>query len=348
MNYAVTKYRVSVVVLALLLLGPTGGWAQAGQPKSKDDILDGLLGGERAPGGMRQEAGSKSAASQGRIALPIQFEYNSAQVSADSAEQLHNVAQALNDPRLKDARIRIEGHTDNTGSHEYNLRLSQARASAVERYLIDKEGVDAARLDAAGFAASRPLPGASPDSDAGRAANRRVEFVNLNVPGAEAAAPVAPAPAPAAPKRLSVDVLVNYKSGGQVRKVAPGAVLKTNDNYRVSFTPSRNGYVYVYQVNASGDMKGVYPNPTYSKISNPVKAKQRYTVPDGEDWLALDDQTGSKEIVVLGTEHELTNPEEVVLRMHTDERAPVAGTRPDLAPEARDGMFTYRLPFQHE
>jgi outer membrane protein OmpA-like peptidoglycan-associated protein len=342
MNYTENTYSARVLVVAIvLLLFPIGGWAQA-HPKTSNEILDGLLGGERAPGGMRQEkAGGAAAGAQGRIALPIHFEYNSAQLSADSAEQLHNVAQALNDPRLKAARIRIEGHTDNKGSHEYNQRLSQARAGAVERYLIDKEGVDTARLDAEGFADSHPLPGVSPDTEEGRAANRRVEFVNLSTADTAAAA----AAAPAAPRRLSVDVRVNYKSGGQVRKVAPGAVLRTSDNYRVSFTPTRDGYVYVYQIDSSGDATSVYPNSKYSHVSNPVKGKQRYTVPDGEAWLALDNQLGSKEIVVLGTEHELTDPKAVVLRLRNDERGP-AGTRADLAPETPE--FTYRLPFQHQ
>lgn len=330
----------------VLLLVPSFVSAQPGDPKSKDEILDELLGGERAPGGMRPEQGGAPADGQGRIALPIQFEYNSADISTESVEQLRNVAQALNDPQLQGARIRIEGHTDNVGSHTYNLRLSQARAAAVERYLVDKEGVGASRLDAAGYAAGRPLAGVSPDTDEGRAANRRVEFVNLGTGPAAAAKPAAPA-APPAVQKMSVDVVVDYKSGDQVRRVAPGTVLTAQDNYRVSFTPARDGYVYVYQVDAAGNASSVYPNPAYSAGHNPVKAKQRYTVPEGQEWLDLDEQVGDREIVVLGTRRELSDPKTVVIGLLNEERAP-AGTRADLAPETPEDLFTYRLPFKNQ
>jgi outer membrane protein OmpA-like peptidoglycan-associated protein len=320
-----------------LLLVPSIGWAEGGNPKSKDEILDGLLGGERAPGGMRQEQDGATVDGQGRIALPIRFEYNSARISPESAEQLRNVAQALNDPQLRGVRIRIEGHTDNRGSRAYNLRLSQARAAAVERYLVDKEGVEASRLDAAGYAFERPLPGVSQDTEEGRAANRRVEFVNLGTAAA----------APAGIRGMTVDVVVDYKSGDQVRRVAPGAVLRTRDHYRVSFTPARDGYVYVYQVDATGNASSVYPNPQYSAARNPVKAKQRYVVPEGQEWLRLDERVGDREIVVLGTQRELSDPKAVVVGLLNEERAP-AGTRADLAPEMPEDLFTYRLPFKNQ
>lgn len=340
-SYVTRFVRLAIV----LLLVPGFAWAQPGNPKSKEEILDGLLGGERAPGGMRPEQGSAPGEGQGRIALPIQFEYNSSEISSESVEQLRNVAQALNDPQLKGSRIRIEGHTDNVGSHTYNLRLSQARAAAVERFLVDKEGVRASRLDAAGYAAERPLPGISADSDEGRAANRRVEFVNLGT-GPAAAVPAAKA-APVAPQGMSVDVVVDYKSGDQVRRVAPGTVLTARDNYRVSFTPARDGYVYVYQVDAAGNASSVYPNAAYSAAQNPVKAKQRYTVPEGQQWLSLDEQVGDREIVVLGTERELGDPKTVVVGLLDGERAP-AGTRADLASGAPEDLFTYRLPFKNQ
>jgi outer membrane protein OmpA-like peptidoglycan-associated protein len=75
-------------------------------------------------------------------------------------------------PELK--KIRIEGHTDNVGPDNNNLRLSQARAEAVRDYLVRK-GVAPARLDARGFGEMYPL--ASNDTEAGRAENRRVEFI---------------------------------------------------------------------------------------------------------------------------------------------------------------------------
>lgn len=70
-------------------------------------------------------------------------------------------------------RIRIEGHTDSRGDDQSNMRLSQARAESVRRWLVQHD-VPAARLEAVGFGETRPIE--SNDSDLGRAANRRVEF----------------------------------------------------------------------------------------------------------------------------------------------------------------------------
>jgi OmpA-OmpF porin, OOP family len=75
--------------------------------------------------------------------------------------------------------IRIEGHTDNTGNAEKNRTLSQERAETVKAYLVQK-GVDAARLEAAGLGADKPL--ADNKTAAGREQNRRVEFVIVGVP----------------------------------------------------------------------------------------------------------------------------------------------------------------------
>ena len=351
MNDSNSEVMMRMMRLAMvLLLLPAIAGAQAGNPKSKDEILDGLLGGERGPGGMRPAPGTTADGAQGRIALPIHFEYNSARISAESIEQLRNVAQALNDPQLKNTRIRIEGHTDNQGSHAYNLRLSQERAAAVKQYLVGKEDVAGARLQAEGYAFDRPLPGVAQETEEGRAANRRVEFVNLGVGAAAAGAPAAGAPAAAAPPksgRMSVDVLVDSKSGDKVHRVAPGTVLRTSDNYRVTFTPARAGYVYVYEIDASGNASSVYPNSSHSSAHNPVEAKRRYIVPEGKEWLSLDERVGDREIVVLGTEHELADPKAVVLQLVAEERAP-AGTRADLRAETPEDLFTYRLPFKHQ
>ena len=68
----------------------------------------------------------------------------------------------------------IQGHTDNVGSNEANLKLSQDRAESVRTYLISKK-LPANRVTSVGFGESRPL--ASNDTEDGKAQNRRVEFV---------------------------------------------------------------------------------------------------------------------------------------------------------------------------
>lgn len=103
----------------------------------------------------------------------VNFEFDSAILTADSKVILDDTARALkgmNDPNLL---IEIGGHTDDRGSASYNERLSQARAESVRQYLIGRN-VSADQLTAKGYGASQPL--ADNDTEAGRAENRRVEF----------------------------------------------------------------------------------------------------------------------------------------------------------------------------
>ena len=73
-------------------------------------------------------------------------------------------------------KIRVEGHTDSTGSAAINDRLSQQRADAVREQLV-QDGVGADRIQAQGFGSSRPV--GSNATAAGRAANRRVDIAIL-------------------------------------------------------------------------------------------------------------------------------------------------------------------------
>jgi outer membrane protein OmpA-like peptidoglycan-associated protein len=75
-----------------------------------------------------------------------------------------------------DVTVEVAGHTDSRGSDAYNMNLSQQRADAVRRYLIDK-GVAADRLTAKGYGESKPI--ADNATDEGRFKNRRVELVPL-------------------------------------------------------------------------------------------------------------------------------------------------------------------------
>lgn len=102
----------------------------------------------------------------------VQFELNRDVVAASSLVLLDSVAATLKaHPEL--SRLVIEGHTDDLGPAAFNRTLSQRRAEAVRRALIER-GIDAARLDAKGFGPDRPL---TPNTDAAaRERNRRVEF----------------------------------------------------------------------------------------------------------------------------------------------------------------------------
>lgn len=105
----------------------------------------------------------------------ITFETDSATLTAQGQAVVANVASILQaHPAV---RVRIEGHTDSTGTPAHNLELSQARAETV-RATLASLGVDPARMSTAGFGATQPLvPDTTPEN---QAINRRVQFVVLN------------------------------------------------------------------------------------------------------------------------------------------------------------------------
>ena len=109
----------------------------------------------------------------GSVALHnILFDTGKATLKAESAAALAPVGELLkSDQALK---VEIQGHTDNVGQAAANLRLSQDRATAVKAYLVQTFSIPAARLTTAGFGDTKPV---APNTEAGRAQNRRVELV---------------------------------------------------------------------------------------------------------------------------------------------------------------------------
>ena len=101
----------------------------------------------------------------------IQFQLNTADLTAESLEVLNQIAQLLNE--APDIQVEVQGHTDNTGSIALNRTLSQLRAESVQQYLI-RRGVAGARLTAVGYGPARPI--ATNFTYEGRVTNRRVEF----------------------------------------------------------------------------------------------------------------------------------------------------------------------------
>ncbi len=111
--------------------------------------------------------------SQIQIRRKINFATDSAEILPSSEGLMAEIADVMiRNPNI--TRIEIQGHTDNRGSAEHNLDLSQRRADSVRTWLIN-HGVDAARLTSRGYGQGEPLvPNITP---ANRARNRRVQFM---------------------------------------------------------------------------------------------------------------------------------------------------------------------------
>ncbi len=103
---------------------------------------------------------------------PIKFKTGKAEVDPACDRTMTAIAAIMTD--YPGFHVQIDGHTDNVGSPDVNRKLSQARAEAVARYLVDKKGVDAKRLSAKGFGDTKPI--ADNKTKKGQAKNRRVDF----------------------------------------------------------------------------------------------------------------------------------------------------------------------------
>ena len=102
----------------------------------------------------------------------VLFKSAKADLKSSSIATLDRIAAAFKS--CPQSRLRVEGHTDNTGLAEMNLILSQARAQTVTDYLASK-GIGATRMTPTGFGFSRPV---MPNTNAvNKALNRRIEFI---------------------------------------------------------------------------------------------------------------------------------------------------------------------------
>jgi len=110
----------------------------------------------------------------GHVAIyGIYFDFNKADVKPESESSLKEITKLLQqDAKLK---LYVVGHTDNVGTLDYNMKLSQQRAEAVVRELVSKYKVDSLRLKAIGVGPAAPVT--SNDTEEGKAKNRRVELV---------------------------------------------------------------------------------------------------------------------------------------------------------------------------
>jgi outer membrane protein OmpA-like peptidoglycan-associated protein len=110
-----------------------------------------------------------------KIDLEINFDYNSADISAKSLPSVQALGRALSNPDLRGSTFVVAGHTDAAGGESYNQDLSERRADSIKRYLVDKYGITGSDLVTVGYGKSKLKDPANPMAEA----NRRVQVVNM-------------------------------------------------------------------------------------------------------------------------------------------------------------------------
>ncbi|KAA3609781.1 MAG: hypothetical protein D8M58_08955 [Calditrichaeota bacterium] len=105
----------------------------------------------------------------------VYFDFGKASLRPESKNEINKLFDLMNRAGIS---VEIGGHTDNVGSDQTNLRLSQSRVDEVKKYLVQK-GMAQGRVSAVGYGEKHPI--ATNDTDAGRQANRRVEMKITNI-----------------------------------------------------------------------------------------------------------------------------------------------------------------------
>jgi outer membrane protein OmpA-like peptidoglycan-associated protein len=209
MNFATRSAHIAL--LGMLLVGTVildaSAESRVGAPPTESEILDALRSRPRTRG-LGEAAGPRILTTEERgfveglrtrsarsltilerqkvadiirerpsIDLEIQFDYNSAVVGPQAVPTLLKLGRVLSSDELKGMVFLINGHTDGKGNDGYNQDLSERRAEAVKRLLIDQFNLPVSTLVAVGYGKTRLKNTADPLASE----NRRVQIVNTEI-----------------------------------------------------------------------------------------------------------------------------------------------------------------------
>jgi chemotaxis protein MotB len=166
-----------------------------------------------------QNAGRETRYSFSDLMKQLRYESGEARIKPEGYETLDRLVELVK-AAPSDQLIRVEGHADNMeigpslkSVYPTNWDLSKARATGVLRYLVEKGGIDSARVSSIGYGDTKPV--VSNDTEAGRSRNRRVDIVLYSVESTTHA--------PAETRNASDDGYRVSSLGGDVHKPAKPA-----------------------------------------------------------------------------------------------------------------------------
>jgi peptidoglycan-associated lipoprotein len=166
----------------LLLLAGCSGKSDQRVPKTADVLVTTDSGSSGAAASTAGAAGAEGtegpgggASAPAGVARLVYFDFDSSEIRPEFVSVIAAHAKAL--ARNASVRVRLEGHTDERGSPEYNIGLGERRAQAVKRALL-LQGVTESQVATVSYGEERPA--VTGQTEAAWAKNRRVEFVYLN------------------------------------------------------------------------------------------------------------------------------------------------------------------------
>jgi outer membrane protein OmpA-like peptidoglycan-associated protein len=151
--------------------------AQAALSHAKVVDIVGMTSGIQS---VLQDLGARVTEHEVKIELDadVLFDFDKYDLRPEAANSLREVGEVAKN--YGNSPVLIEGHTDSKGTHPYNMKLSENRATSVKNWLVQNAGVSASRITTRGFGETKPVaPNTNPngtDNPAGRQKNRRVEI----------------------------------------------------------------------------------------------------------------------------------------------------------------------------
>ena len=159
-----------------LSVGPQQATADPAAAASEGKLVQKLRGrSTRSLSATEREEIAAIVKDKPKIDLEINFDYNSADISAKSLPSVQALGRALTNNDLKGSVFVVAGHTDAAGSEGYNQDLSERRANSIKRYLVDKYGINGTDLVTVGYGESKLKDANQPMAEV----NRRVQVVNM-------------------------------------------------------------------------------------------------------------------------------------------------------------------------
>jgi outer membrane protein OmpA-like peptidoglycan-associated protein len=123
-----------------------------------------------------REKAAEIARNKPAIDLEVYFDYNSSAITKQAEPEVRKLGRALTNPDLRGSVFLVAGHTDGKGTEDYNQGLSERRAQAVKRFLMDKFDISDDSLVATGYGKSKLKNSDDPYASE----NRRVQVVNMD------------------------------------------------------------------------------------------------------------------------------------------------------------------------
>jgi hypothetical protein len=121
---------------------------------------------------------------------------------------------------------------------------------------------------------------------------------------------------------LFIQVNYVYRAGGTgpLQPIRQGQALRSGDHYKIYFSPSRDCYVYIYQIDAAGQIFRLFPLITYNGVAlnhdNPVKGGDPITLPSDDRYFYLDQTVGREMLFFAASTHRMTALENLQKEMN--------------------------------